>query len=339
MKKVAFIDHSFHKKTVAFEFLKEILREKYTVDEYWDASWEEGKAITPSDVNDKDYDCIFFGQIFPTKDFIEGLKCKNVIWMPMYDSEVNSGLLRVLKLLKYDIKILSFSLLQHKKYLSFGLDSTYTQFFTKPENKLTNLKNKKTIVFYWPRSEKISWNLVKKLLGNNFDGQVIIQNVPDPKNTFVMPDTNDIKRYNIKFIDKWLTKDQSIKERIKADIFIAPRLYEGIGMTFLEAMSGGCAVISPDLPTMNEYIENDKTGYIYDITNPRTIDLTDLKKVKTRTYSYIKKGYAKWSKVSYKKVLSLIEKPYKSNENIVTYMNISTTLLKSKIQRLIKKHS
>ncbi|HVX92876.1 MAG TPA: glycosyltransferase [Candidatus Dojkabacteria bacterium] len=336
MKRVAFIDHSFHKKSLAFEFLKDILKKNYIVDEYWDDSWDNGKKIEPNDVNGKEYDCVFFAQIFPSEEFIEQLECKNVIWMPMYDSEVTGGFVRALRLLKYDVKILSFSLFQHKKYLSFGLDSTYAQFFTKPEKKLKNLKNKEVTVYYWPRSESISWKTVKKLLGKNFNGKVIIHNVPDPKNTFVMPSAEDVKEYNIKFINEWLSKDQVIKERIKADIFIAPRVYEGIGMAFLEAMSGGCAVISPNNPTMNEYIEDNNTGYLYNIHQPRSIDLSNLKKVKASTYKYMVKGYNKWIKKDYRKPLELIEKPYKANANIFTYANIFITLTISKIQKLIR---
>src|SRR6202012_2876394 len=37
---------------------------------------------------------------------------------------------------------------------------------------------------------------------------------------------------------------------------------EGVGITFLEAMARGCAVVAYDAPTMNEYIESGKTGVL-----------------------------------------------------------------------------
>ena len=44
------------------------------------------------------------------------------------------------------------------------------------------------------------------------------------------------------------------------NIFIVPRMFEGIGLTFLEAMASGMFVISSDTPIMNEYISHKNNG-------------------------------------------------------------------------------
>ena len=49
----------------------------------------------------------------------------------------------------------------------------------------------------------------------------------------------------------------------RAGIYFAPRLYEGIGISFLEAMAMGKAVVAPDNPTMNEYVTHNVNGFLY----------------------------------------------------------------------------
>jgi glycosyltransferase involved in cell wall biosynthesis len=48
----------------------------------------------------------------------------------------------------------------------------------------------------------------------------------------------------------------------QANIFIAPRLSEGVGLTFIEALARGCAVFAYNAPTMNEYISSGMNGYL-----------------------------------------------------------------------------
>lgn len=44
------------------------------------------------------------------------------------------------------------------------------------------------------------------------------------------------------------------------NLFIAPRFYEGIGLTVTEAMARGSVVLGNNAPTMNEYIIHGHTG-------------------------------------------------------------------------------
>jgi hypothetical protein len=48
-----------------------------------------------------------------------------------------------------------------------------------------------------------------------------------------------------------------------ANIHIAPRASEGVGVTFLEAMARGCCVLAYDAPTMNEYIRDEENGLLF----------------------------------------------------------------------------
>jgi glycosyltransferase involved in cell wall biosynthesis len=84
-----------------------------------------------------------------------------------------------------------------------------------------------------------------------------------------------------------------IKEKA---IFIAPRDYEGIGLSFLEAMAMGKAVIAVDNPTMNEYIADGETGYLFDLNNIKEIDLSNLRTIQRNAHEYIQDGFFIWGK-------------------------------------------
>jgi glycosyltransferase involved in cell wall biosynthesis len=52
------------------------------------------------------------------------------------------------------------------------------------------------------------------------------------------------------------------------NVFVAPRRFEGIGLSFLEAMARGQVVIAENNATMNEYIVHDVNGLLYEPDRP-----------------------------------------------------------------------
>jgi len=108
-QKLAFIDHPFHKKTKSTQFVKEILSKEYIVIELWNEIWEDGKIISIDYLNKNNFDIIcFFQHLLPCK-YLKKLKCKNIVWFPMWDREVNRTYFDWIKLLPLNIKIVSFS--------------------------------------------------------------------------------------------------------------------------------------------------------------------------------------------------------------------------------------
>ena len=78
-------------------------------------------------------------------------------------------------------------------------------------------------------------------------------------------------------------------------------------MSFLEAMAMGKSVIAVNNPTMNEYIEDKKTGYLFDLKNPSEIDISNILKVQENAYKFMKDGYEKWKKDKYK-IITFLKK-------------------------------
>ena len=67
-------------------------------------------------------------------------------------------------------------------------------------------------------------------------------------------------------------------DMLKSTIYIASRPYEGIGMSFLEAMADGRCVVAHDNTTHNEYIEHGKNGFLFDMEEDIIITATSRKK-------------------------------------------------------------
>ena len=69
-------------------------------------------------------------------------------------------------------------------------------------------------------------------------------------------------------IPDWLPREAFEAAVREANIVVAPRAREGVGMVMLEAMARGCAVIGLDAPTMNEYITHGSNGILL----PRAVE-------------------------------------------------------------------
>jgi hypothetical protein len=167
------------------------------------------------------------------------------------------------------------------------------------------------------RDSIITWNIVKKLLPLEKIESIHIHRVEKDieKDTWAIKyKDEEIKKYNMTFSSWFKTKEEFHQHLKNCDIFIAPRLFEGIGMTFLEAMALGKCVVSPNFPTMNEYIVHNKTGLLFDMDNISKLDLSNVYEIGQNAQNYIKKGYEQWIN-THDKIFEFIEKKTAANVN------------------------
>ncbi|MBJ7244348.1 MAG: glycosyltransferase [Solirubrobacteraceae bacterium] len=68
--------------------------------------------------------------------------------------------------------------------------------------------------------------------------------------------------HNVTIIEGSLSRSEWLEQLSRAELFVAPRALEGVGVTALEAMARGAVVIALDAPTMNEYIDHEHTGML-----------------------------------------------------------------------------
>ncbi len=289
MEKVAFIAHSFHKKTHSFDFLINYLREFFEVEEFYDEEWETGKKIDWSNFDSK-YKAIVIGQMFPREDNYRTITNKNIVFFPMWDHVSRWNINDWLKC--KDTKIICFSKKNYEQLKQLNFDVEYLQFFIEPKEFIGGDVHN---VFFWQRHKKININTIRKIFGNQKINLHIHKSI-DPGQEYICPSEKDEKKYNITY-STWFDSKDEMKEFCKdKGIYIAPRFQEGIGMSFLEAMSQGKVVIAHNESTMNEYIKNEKTGYLLNFKFPLKIKLNDEKllEIQKDTYNYCKAGYEKY---------------------------------------------
>ena len=125
-----------------------------------------------------------------------------------------------------------------------------------------------------PRSE-LGWNMVRALIGSTRFDSFHVHFVGDPGFPDARPPpATDLEALTIT-MSTWFERRSDLDEFVRrANVYFAPRLAEGIGQTFLEAMCRGQCVVAVDGPTMNEYIVHGVNGLLYDHRVPAPLDFS-----------------------------------------------------------------
>jgi glycosyltransferase involved in cell wall biosynthesis len=300
-KKLAFIDHSFHRVTRSSEFFQEILRYEYEITVFFDDAWRGGPAVDPRIINAESFDVVLFWQSLPSPFNILRLTCKNLVWVPMYDSEQYRSPISWRALRRLGLKVICFSEALYEITRRFKLSSLYAQYFPEPLEQI--VRHEGIRVFLWQRVNKIDWPLVKRILTANHIDKIVLKADPDPNFAFTEPTAEDIERFGIEVVrDLKVSSGASHADYLrllsKCNVFIAPRLAEGIGMAFLEAMAMGMCVVGPDRPTMNEYIIPGNNGFLFDPRHVDPIDLANFAECGRRARTGIAWGRQEWQSSS-----------------------------------------
>ena len=290
--KLAFIDHSFHQKSTATRFLIELFAKYYDVDVFWDESWRGGSRVDISALNQYNI-VVFFQLINYPLEAIRSISCANVILVPMYDAAYATSSHEWLQLRDY--RFINFSSTLHRKMLRMGLDTLGVQYFLNPAEYEVDDNFESLRGFFWQRTDGITWNHVRQMIGDSSFRTFHIHAAVDPhRYTFVQPTLEEGKRHSIT-ISNWFEARKDYLSAIhRSNIYFAPRLFEGIGMSFLEAMTMGKCVVAANHPTMNEYIRNGFEGYLYDIKNLQPVDLSKARELGKRAREKCILGYKRW---------------------------------------------
>jgi glycosyltransferase involved in cell wall biosynthesis len=308
--KLAFIDHSFHQKSEATRFLIDLLKKHYDVTIFWDEAWNGGPKIDIKDFAGKNYNTIvIFQQTHFSEKELESIADQNPTLIPMFDDsrefpDTFWGKFR-------HVKIINFSNRFHLRMQKLGLNSRYFQYFPSPDAR-PGKKTKGTGLtgLFWQRTDKITWNHIRELIKNTNFKKIHIHAAVDPPENYplILPSEEEKNIYNISVSEWFPDKKEYYKILNEAAVFFAPRLHEGIGMSFLEAMRLGKCVVVPDNPTMNEYIVHGKTGLIYNPENLGPLDFSRVDEIGRKAWKYIENGYIQW-KISEKEIIGFIRQP------------------------------
>jgi hypothetical protein len=285
--KLAYIGHSYHEKTKSSAFFLEHLRQYFDVEVILDREWSGVPLPDLSFLDDRYFGVVFF-QTQPTRNLLRQIGNENVIFVPMYDSIVGRGY-RYWRQFR-ELKIVNFSSTLHTKLLKWGFDTMYIQYFPKPSAFTGGSANE---IFFWQRVSRIDVSVIARL----FEGESVKIHIHKALDPHEIPGEDagyDEEGLEITSSSWFDTREEMLDVVRRKGIYVAPREHEGIGMSFLEAMAMGKAVVAVDSPTMNEYIEHMKTGYLFDLERPEKIDFSTVHEVQRNAHERVCDGYQAW---------------------------------------------
>lgn len=318
MKDLLFIGHSYHQKTRSVHFLHDILRREYNLTFFYYDPYAHTDEIYNS-LPKKHYDVCACFQIFPPRKILN----KNIsftagIFFPMYDAAYgrNAPIWRDYS----DFLFINFSKTLHDELSKIGLNSRYIQYWPEPKE-ITSWGDESSL-FFWARRQEITLDTVFNLVSaSNSVKHVHIHKALDPEQKFIEPSSE------LKFSitqSEWFENKEELNNTIQnSALYMAPRIREGIGMSFLEAMAQGRCVIAPNNPTMNEYIKDGVTGFLYEYGLNRPIPIANVRTIQKQTLEAVKQGRKIWEAEKYK-ILDWMNEVVKLNSTPLPKVTIVT---------------
>lgn len=260
VNKIVFFDHKYHEKTKSSSFFVDILKDLSTVKIIYvgDNLLDEIEAqIT----DNQDSDLYVFWQIMPPIQAISHINESKIVLIPMYDACCTMTYREWYKYRNY--RFICFCEKIYHILENLGIKSLSVKYVPRINHDHMDVRKYDILTaFIWRRKESLNLTPLLNSMKKIGVKRVIIHNAPD-----YMIDKNN--HYEINDLEVITTKgwfnthDEYLNIISKCNVYIAPRLYEGIGLSFLEAFGLGLCVVAPNQATMNEYIIHGKNGLIF----------------------------------------------------------------------------
>lgn len=302
--KVFFYDHAFHKKTASSQFFVELLSASFEVEQIFfepdvNSSWVDTALIDKNDI------VLLWQMDFLAPLFIaRGLK---VVVVPMFDG--SSGAPDLHWLFARKATFINFSLTLHNRIEEMGGSSSLVRYYPEATPTPCVDGDENIRVFFWRRrpEDGIDFDLVDRLLGGEA-ASIHIHDAPDNPALAHRPFTAPKGRKYQLTRSTWFERESDYLTALsQANVFIAPRNGEGIGMAMVDALARGMVVVASDVPTHNEYIADGINGVLFDLANPHAIALKGrMLSLSGMAWRAARFGREAWL-ASVPKILSLIE--------------------------------
>lgn len=290
MKKILFVDHQFHKKTRSADFFTEILDSRFEVKTYYllpEAAADTGvlTAAAQSDI-------IVLWQI----DFLAPVFLamgKPVIVIPMFDG--SGGMPDLHWLFAHRARFCNFSLVLNERIRMAHGETMLLRYFPKPVEEAQLPRFDRYNAFFWQRrpDHGVDFQLIDTLLGDELD-TLHVHDAADIPGKY-SPEPRPDARYSYSSSTWFKHKADYMRCIERANIFIAPRVAEGIGMALLEAMAQGKLVLAHDAPTNSEYVSNWCNGILFNKDCPSPIAIRDkASQMAKMAWSTVVAGHEQW---------------------------------------------
>lgn len=323
--KIAYIDHSYHKKTLSnHDVLFTLLQKRgHDLVYFWDDSWQGGDQISFQEV--LHFDAIIMFQqrcSIPQKKHFSDFH-QNVTFVPMLDQFINKDTSNNFFDDFLGSKVLSFSTIVHGIAKTYGINSFLVRYYQPPKPNFLCPQHDLHGFLWLRHPEQVSWPLVRTLIGTTNFNSLHLHIAPDPETKPpLLPSREEISRYNIT-TSTWFKNKKNFNSILdKANVFFAPRISEGIGQSFLEAFTRGQCVVAPNCGTMNEYILHNVNGILYNPNKPMAVDFSHTHSLGISGKYAAESGYANWLSQQDEMIDFILTPNYKKS-SIELYSNSS----------------
>ncbi|EKD66859.1 MAG: hypothetical protein ACD_49C00005G0001, partial [uncultured bacterium (gcode 4)] len=123
-RKIVYVDHSYHNKTLSNDFFLAHLEENFEVKVIWSDSWK-GESFPDLSFVDDSYLGVIFFQTLPTSEELKKINNDNLVFIPMYDS-VSHDYNFWSEL--YNLKIINFSKTLNNKLKKWRMETLGVQY-------------------------------------------------------------------------------------------------------------------------------------------------------------------------------------------------------------------
>lgn len=291
--KIHFVGHSHHRVTLSSRFFTELLERNGHVEYHWDDTWQ-GSSAQDLATSLGDGELIVVWQSVTYLKRLAPVYGPKIVYVPMYDA--SRTLRRSFWERARDIRILNFSSTLHQRVQHCGARrSAYFQYFPDPGDHAPSTDFTRLRGFFWQRQARPCWSDIERLIrGAEFES-LHLHMAPDPGVTAPPAPTDGQIPVERMDVSTWFPQRAELFDKLRAaNVYFAPRLDEGIGLAFLEAMAMGMAVCAPRRPTHSEYICDRIDGLLYDLDSDAVPDWRIAGELGRRARATIEKGHARW---------------------------------------------
>lgn len=263
--KILFVDHKFHNKTKSSNFILRILTEAFgQIDvEYLDV--DTSRSI-PSLEHPRKHDLAVLWQV----DFLAPVFLASgyrTLVIPMYDGSANMPYEHWLAMT--GASFVNFSRTLHERVGAVGARSFLCRYYLKPqpENKLPTFDELRAVLWMRRPEDGLTPRLVERMIGDDL-ASLHVHNAPDQGAPLILRGSEHAATSLLVTESRWQPNTNPYVSALdRSNVFIAPRVSEGVGMAMLESFSRGLLVLANDDAVHNEYVSNWINGILFTCTS------------------------------------------------------------------------